>query len=352
VARTLGAERQRAEEGTMHVLITGAAGFLGSRLARRLLWKGTLRGAGGREEEITRLTLLDVVPPRGLDDTRVRVVTGSISDPAVLPQALDPSTDAIFHLAAIVSGQAEADFDLGLQVNFDATRVILERARHNENRPRLVFTSSVAVFGGALPAVVEDGTVATPQSSYGAQKLMCELLIHDYSRKGFVDGRALRMPTISVRPGAPNKAASSFASGIIREPVAGKEAICPVPPETVMWLMSPGRAVDALVHGHDVEPGALGSWRVVNMPGLSVTVRDMVAALERVAGPEAARRVRFEPDPAVIRIVASWPGRFDTPRARSLGFEADESFEDIVRAHVEETRPAAAGAGAQEGARP
>jgi nucleoside-diphosphate-sugar epimerase len=321
----------------MNVSITGGAGFLGARLARALLSRGTLRGQDGREQRIARLTLVDVAPPRGREDPRVRTVVGSIADPAVVELALGPDTDAVFHLAAIVSGQAEADFDLGMRINFDATRLLLERARRNENRPRVVFTSSVAVFGGALPPVVQDDTAAMPQSSYGAQKLMSELLVQDYSRKGFIDGRALRMPTICVRPGAPNKAASSFASGIIREPLAGQDAVCPVPPETVMWLMSPGKAIDNLVHGHDLDAGELGPSRVVNMPGLSVTVRDMVAALERVAGPAVSRRIRWERDPAVVRIVSSWPGRFATPRALALGFHADGSFEEIVRAHVAET---------------
>jgi D-erythronate 2-dehydrogenase len=337
------------EEKHMNVVITGGAGFLGARLARSLLSKGTLRSAEGREERIAQLTLLDVAPSRAVSDPRVRVLAGSIADPAVVAAAVGEDTDAIFHLAAIVSGQAEADFDLGMQINLDATRLILERARRNGNRPRVVFTSSVAVFGGALPPVVQDDTAATPQSSYGAQKLMCELLVHDYSRKGFVDGRALRMPTICVRPGAPNKAASSFASGIIREPLAGEEAVCPVAPETLMWLMSPGKAIDNLVHGHELEAARLGPSRIVNMPGLSVTVRDMVGALERVAGPAVSRRVRWERDPAIVRIVSSWPGRFATPRAQALGFQADASFEDIVRAHVAETA-AAAPQRAQEGA--
>jgi D-erythronate 2-dehydrogenase len=296
--------------------------------------------------------LLDVATPRDIADPRLRVLTGNIADPSVVAAALDDETDSIFHLAAIVSGQAEAEFDLGMQINFEATRLILERARRNENRPRVVFTSSVAVFGAPLPPVVQDDTAAVPQGSYGAQKLMCELLVHDYSRKGFIDGRALRLPTISVRPGKPNKAASSFASGIIREPLAGQEAVCPVPPETVMWLMSPRTAIENLVHGHELEAERLGPSRIVNMPGLSVTVRDMVGALERVAGPEASRRVRWEPDPAVIRIVSSWPGRFATPRAQALGFQADRSFEDIVRAHVADTTTAAAPQpGPQEGAR-
>jgi nucleoside-diphosphate-sugar epimerase len=336
----------------MKVLITGGAGFLGARLARRLLAKGRLRGPGGREEELEELTLLDVAPARGFDDPRVHALAGSVIDPGVVTAALDDETDAVFHLAAVVSSQAEADFDLGMEVNVGAMRLLLERARRNGNKPRIVFTSSVAVFGAPLPPVVQDDTAAVPQSSYGVEKALCELFVHEYSRRGFVDGRALRMPTISVRPGAPNKAASSFASGIIREPLAGVEAVCPVPPDTVMWLMSPGTAVENLVHACELDGGALGASRIVNMPGLSVTVRDMVAALERVAGPEASRRIRWERDPASERIVRSWPGRFATPRAEALGFRADASFEDVIRAHLADTARATPRAADQPGATP
>ena len=314
----------------MNVLITGGAGFLGARLARELLL---------RERRISRLILLDSTPPPKLDDPRVGTIIGSVSDPDVVERAFGKDTETVFHLAAVVSGEAEADFDLGMRTNLDATRLLLERARLNGNSPRFVFTSSVAVFGGTLPAaVVQDDTAPTPQSSYGAQKLMSELLIQDYSRKGFVDGRALRIPTICVRPGAPNKAVSGFASGIIREPLAGREVVCPVPPETVMWLMSPGRAIDNLLHGHALEAAALGASRAINMPGLTVSVQEMIAALERIGGQSVSRRIRWEPDSTISRIVKSWPGRFATPRATALGFKADESFDDIVRAHVADTQ--------------
>jgi D-erythronate 2-dehydrogenase len=325
----------------MNAVITGGAGFLGSRLARELLKRGRLTGSDGVARELTRITLLDVVAARGFDDPRVEVRVGDIADPEVVAAAITPETGSIFHLAAVVSGQAEAEFDLGMRINFDATRLILERARRNGNRPRLVFTSSVAVFGGPLPSRVLDTTILTPQSSYGTQKAMAELLINDYSRKGFVDGRALRMPTISVRPGAPNKAASSFASGIIREPLDGKEAVCPVAPDTVMWLMSPRKAMQALLHAHELDGAALGHSRAISMPGLSITVRDMVAALERVAGKEVVARIRWEPDPTLARIVASWPGDFATDRADALGFERDPGFEEIVRAYIDDELPRA-----------
>lgn len=336
----------------MDVVVTGGAGFLGARLAGRLLARGALHAAGGREEEITRLTLVDVAPARGFADRRLHVIAGSIADPVVVEAAVTPETDAIFHLAAVVSGQAEAEFDLGMQVNFAATRLLLERARRNENRPRLVFTSSVAVFGGELPEVVEDASAPTPQSSYGVEKLLCELLVQEYSRRGFLDGRCLRMPTICVRPGAPNKAASSFASSIIREPLAGLDAVCPVPPETRLWLLSPRRAIDALLRGHELDAASLGSWRSLNVPGLSVTVGEMVAALERLAGPAATARIRWEPDPAIASIVASWPGAFATRRADALGFRGDASFDEIVRDHAAEALSPRAGVAAQHGASP
>jgi nucleoside-diphosphate-sugar epimerase len=236
--------------------------------------------------------------------------------------------------AAIVSGQAEADFDLGMKVNLDASRHLLEACRSAGHRPRVVFTSSVAVYGGELPAVVRDDTALTPRSSYGAQKAMAELLLSDYSRKGFVDGRILRLPTIVVRPGKPNKAASSFVSGIIREPLNGEEAICPVALDTRIWLLSPRMAVEALIHGGEVAPERLGDSRAVNLPGLSVTVADMIAALSRVAGPETVARIRFEPDDAIARIVGGWPGAWETSRAEELGFAGDADVDSVIRAYL------------------
>ncbi len=320
----------------MHVLITGGAGFLGVRLAKQLLLRGTLAGIGNAQQAIDQITLLDVVPATSIDDPRVRMVAGDIADPRTIAEAFGPQTLSVFHLAAVVSSQAEADFDLGMKVNFDATRLLLERARALGKGPRVVFTSSVAVFGGTLPDCVVDTTAATPQSSYGTQKAMGELLIADYSRRGFIDGRALRMPTVSVRPGAPNKAASSFASGIIREPLNGHDAVCPVAPETVMWLVSPRTAVDNLIHGHEVGGTALAASRVLNLPGLSVSVGEMVAALQRAAGDEAVKRIHWQPDEAVMRIVNSWPGKFATNRADALGFLHDSNYNDIVRAYVED----------------
>jgi D-erythronate 2-dehydrogenase len=320
----------------MEVLITGGAGLLGARLARELLKRGTLANADGTQTEITRITLLDMVPAQGFTDERIHVVAGDIADAEKIEAVLTPQTQSVFHLAAIVSGHAEADFDLGMRINFDATRIILERARHNGNRPRLVFTSSVAVFGGDLPAQVPDNQLLTPQSSYGAQKVMGELLVNDYSRKGFLDGRALRMPTVCVRPGAPNKAASSFASGIIREPLNGQEAVCPVAPATPMWLLSPRHAIESLIHGHDIDGSLFGSSRALSLSGLATTVQEMVAALERVAGKQVVERIRWAQDPAIIKIVNSWPGNFDTRRANAMGFKRDADFDSIVRAYIDD----------------
>lgn len=325
----------------MKVVVTGGAGFLGRRLARALLARGALAGPDGRPAPVERLVLLDVVAAEGFADPRVEVVAGDVADEDVLRRVVDDATGSVFHLAAVVSAQAEADFDLGMRVNLDATRRLLEACRRLRTPPRLVATSSVAVYGGELPPLVGDDTALRPQSSYGIAKAMGELLVADYTRRGWVDGRVLRLPTVSVRPGKPNRAASSFASGIVREPLSGLEAICPVPPETRLWLLSPRKAVESLVLGHELPSDALGMVRSVNLPGLSVTVAEMIAALERVGGREAAARVRFERDPLVERIVRSWPGSWDTDRARGLGFSGDADFETVVRAYVEDDLPAA-----------
>lgn len=320
----------------MQVLITGGAGFLGAKLARALLEKGTLADGRGEQQAITRITLLDRSAATGFDDARIASAEGDVSDPAVIAAHLTPATGSVFHLAAVVSGEAEADFDLGMRINLDATRLLLEQARKNGNVPRFVFTSSVAAFGGELPDPVLDSTAPTPQGSYGAQKVMGELLVADYSRKGYIDGRAIRLPTITVRPGKANKAASSFASGIIREPLNGVISVCPVPPETRVWAMSPRSAVKNLVQAHEVTREALGTGGAINLPGLATTAGEMVAALARVAGPEVAQRVQWQKDEAITRLVGSWPGRFLTPRADRLGFVGDADFDSVVRAYVEE----------------
>lgn len=320
----------------MKVLITGGAGFLGKRLARRLLELGCLTGADGGKRRIEQLVLLDVVAAEGFHDPRVRVVTGDIADTGLLDSVIDADTVSVFHLAAIVSGQAEADFDLGMRINLDASRQLLDVCRSRGHTPRVVFTSSVAVYGGALPDMVLDTTALNPRSSYGVQKAIGELLVGDYSRRGFIDGRVLRLPTISVRPGRPNKAASSFASGIIREPLQDQEAICPVSKETRLWLLSPRQAIESLIVGHELEAKVLETGRTVNLPGISVTVAEMVAALEKLSSRETVQLIRWQPDPVVERIVGSWPGRWDVTRAAAMGFSCDKDFEAIVLAYIED----------------
>ncbi|WP_244849769.1 D-erythronate dehydrogenase [Caballeronia sp. SL2Y3] len=320
----------------MKILITGGAGFLGQRLAKRLLARGTLDG-----QPVTEVLLLDVARPADaslLADSRVRAETGDIAERAVLERCIDGETRAIFHLAAIVSGQAEAEFDLGMRINLDASRTLLEVCRASGHAPRVVFTSSVAVYGGALPDIVQDDTALNPQTSYGTQKAIAELLLCDYSRRGFVDGRVLRLPTISVRPGKPNAAASSFASGIIREPLNGERSVCPVDGETRLWLLSPKSAVDALIAGCEIDRTEFGMRPIINLPGLSVSVNEMVAALREVAGDEVVSRIDWQRDERIAKIVASWPGAWDTSRAQQLGLTGDRSFADVIRAYIEDMR--------------
>lgn len=320
----------------MQILITGGAGFLGAKLARQLLARGKLSDANGRQKAITRIILLDRVAAQGFDDVRISMEIGDIADLATIQRVLTPEVQSVFHLAAVVSGEAESDFDLGMRINLDATRHVLDVARKNGNCPRIVFASSVAVFGGDLPQQVLDSTAVTPQGSYGAQKVMCELLITDYSRKGFIDGRALRVPTVSVRPGLPNKAASSFASSIIREPLNHIPVVCPVAPDTRVWLSSPRSALHNLLHAHEINGEQLGASRALNMPGLATTVREMVAALGRVAGQQVVDYISWHEDPAIARLIRSWPGDFLTTRADALGFVRDQNFDDVIRAYRDE----------------
>ena len=246
-------------------------------------------------------------------------------------------TGGVFHLAAIVSADAEQNFDLGLAVNLGGTRNVLEACRALPEPVRLVFASSVAVYGGDMPEVLDDGTILTPQTSYGMQKAAGELLLNDYGRKGFVDGRALRLPTIVVRPGKPNKAASTFASSIIREPLAGQEAICPVERDAAMYILSPRRVVEALIHAFELPAEAFGMTRMLTLPGITASIGQMVDALGEVAGDAVvAARIKWQPDPVIQRIVAGWPARFDARRARGMGFAADADMTEIVRAHIED----------------
>jgi nucleoside-diphosphate-sugar epimerase len=287
------------------------------------------------------------------DDRRLEVVTGDIADRETVRRLLLPGAAVVFHLAAVVSGQAEADTDLGYRVNLDGTRAVLDACRALGTCPRLMFASSLAVYGGALPrrivdapsdgrgharaeTVVGDDTPLTPQSSYGTQKAIGELLVNDYTRKGFVDGRALRLPTVVVRPGLPNRAASTFASSIIREPLAGKEAICPVSPDLVMALASPRRVVAALHHAHELPGEAFGANRSLQLPGFSVGVGDMVEAVRRAGGAAAHARIRWQHDPQIEAIVAGWPQALAAPRATALGFTADADIDEAVQAFIED----------------
>lgn len=319
----------------MKVVITGGGGMLGFKLAKALLARGSLAGVDGKETAITRLTLFDTAFPALLpQDQRLEAVPGDISADGVLAKVVTPDTGSIFHLASVVSAGAEADFDLGWRVNLDGARTLLELARRCARPPRFVFTSSVAAFGGDLPAVLDDSTTPNPQTSYGAQKVCCEYLVTDYTRKGFIDGRSLRLPTIVVRPGKPNLAASSFASGVLREPLNGVVFECPVSLGTGVWLLSPGRCIESFIHAHETPSSSWGTSRVVNLPGITAPVSEMIAAMRRVAGDAAAKRVVYKPDDRIQKIVAGWPVNFCTPRALAMGFKPDADLDSVIRAYI------------------
>jgi nucleoside-diphosphate-sugar epimerase len=319
----------------MHILMTGAAGMIGRKLTARLAKDGALKA-----RTIEQLTLVDVVAPEKLAGFtgRVELATADLSAPGEADKAVAGRPDVIFHLAAIVSGEAEMDFDKGYRINLDGTRAILDAVRRvgNGYRPRLVFTSSIAVFGAPFPPAIPDEFHLTPLTSYGTQKAICELLLADYTRRGFVDGVAIRLPTISVRPGKPNRAASGFFSGIIREPLAGQEAVLPVDESVRHWHASPRSAVGFLIHAAGLTTDQLGARVALTMPGVCCTVGEQIAALARVAGAEVAARIRREPDAMIMRIVGGWPSRFDARRAVALGFKVEGSFDEIIRIHIED----------------
>jgi D-erythronate 2-dehydrogenase len=322
----------------MRVVILGGAGFLGKKLASALLAQGYLEDSNGNQEKISNLTLFDkVVPTPPLPkDSRLETITGEITNKADIQLLLSEKPDVIFHLAAVVSGEAEENFELGMQVNLHATQNILEVCRELQYSPKFLFSSSVAVFGGEMPSVIQDDTAPFPQSSYGTQKAICELLINDYSRRGFIDGRVLRLPTIVVRPGKPNKATSSFASSIIREPLQGKEVVCPVSRDTKLWIMSPRKAIDNFIHAAKLPGGSFGKHRIVSLPGFTVSVQEIIENLEVVAGQETVKRISWEPDALIQRIVGSWPSAFAPKRALALGFKADDSMGHIIDAFLED----------------
>lgn len=317
----------------MRILITGGAGFIGSKLARALLARGSLAG-----RPIERIRLVDVVKAHGFDDPRVETIAGDVTRAGAVFSWFTGGFDAVFHLAAVVSGQAETDFELGYAVNLDGTRHVLEAARHFCRRPILVFASSCAVYGGDLPEPITDTTHLTPQSSYGNQKAMGERLVADYHRKGFVLGTSLRLPTIVVRPGRPNLATTTFLSSIVREPLNGETANCPVPVETRMYCLSPRAVVEAFIHAAELEEGALGKDRSLLLPGIAFTVAEEIAALEKIAGKGVTSRITYEPDALIRRVVLSIPWNFAPERGLKLGFPVDRDVEAIVRQHIEDER--------------
>jgi nucleoside-diphosphate-sugar epimerase len=317
----------------MKILITGGGGFLGQKVAHTLLARG----------DVSEIVLFDIAEPaQGIQDPRVRFVKGEVSDTAAINALIvnggKPDIGGIFHLAAVVSGQAESDFELGMRVNLDGLRNVLEAARLAGNRPRLLFSSSIAVFGTPLPDVITDATTPTPQASYGVQKLIGEWLVADYHRKGFIDGRAVRIPTVSVRPGKANAAASSFASAVIREPLNGIDYGCPVPPETLMWMCGPRNVVSNLVRAFDLPSEAWGVLRAVSLPGIVVSVAEMVASLRKLGGDAAARRVTYIKDERIQAIVKTWAAKLETPRALAMGFTASGSMDQIVAEYIEDER--------------
>jgi nucleoside-diphosphate-sugar epimerase len=319
----------------MHILITGAAGMIGRKLTERLVIDRALG-----DKPIEKLTLVDVVAPvrpAGFSD-HVKARTADLTAPGVAEKAVSERPDVIFHLAGVVSGEAETDFDKGYRVNLDGTRALLEaiRTAGGGYKPKVVFTSSIAVYGAPFPHAIPDDFHLTPLTSYGTQKAICELLLADYNRRGILDGVGIRLPTICVRPGKPNKAASGFFSGIIREPLAGMEAVLPVADTVRHTHASPRAAVGFLIHAADLTREQLGPRINLAMPGVCCTVAEQIEALARIAGPKVAARIRREPDELVVRIVSGWSERFDAQRAAALGFKAEATFDDIIRAHIED----------------
>lgn len=310
----------------MKILVTGAAGFLGQRVIRALL--------ADADRTVSHVVAVDLTEC-AIDDRRIERRVGAVEDDSFTRSALEGDVDVVYHLAAVLSGQSEAEFDVGLRVNVDGTRRLLETCRRMARAPRVVFSSTIAALGGPLPAIVPETQIVEPESSYGVAKAICELLVSEYSRRGFVDGISCRVPTVAIRPGTPNSALSSFVSGIVREPLAGVEAVCPVPLDTRVWISSPDAATRNLVHAGRVPASSLGTRRTVNLPGLSVTPGAMLDSLERLAGPEVRARVRVDVDPRTARIVGTWPGAFDISRALALGFAVDRDVDAVIRQYME-----------------
>ena len=311
----------------MKVLVTGAAGFLGRRVIDALLARADNMGP------VSHVIAADLIPCP-IADSRVDSRIGTIADAQFLEANVDSDVAVVCHLAAVLSGQSETEFDVGMRINVDATRALLEACRRLTRPPRFVFSSTTAVFGGPLPAIVPDDMAVRPQSSYGAAKAIAEHLVTEYSRRGFIDGVVCRVPTVAVRPGAPNSAVSSFVSGIIREPLSGIESVCPVPLDLPLWISSPDVVTQNLAHAVRLPAAALGGQRTVNLPGLSVTPAEMLDSLERLGGAEARARVRCEIDPRIAGMVGTWPGNFDVSRALGLGFSPDHDIDAVVRQFI------------------
>lgn len=321
----------------MRIVVLGGAGFIGKKLVTKLLNRAQISLNGRPTETFEKVVVFDKTKATGLpDDPRLEIEEGDICNLDTMKNLLGNHTDLIFHLAAIVSGEAEKNFDLGMQVNLQASMQILEHCRYMKKAPVLVFASSCAAYGGDPSEVVRDDTAPNPQSSYGTQKVMVDLLINDYSRRGFIDGRALRLPTIAVRPGKPNAATTSFVSSIIREPLQGMRANCPVSPDVKLWILSPEKVTDSFIHAAHIPAQAFKSSRVVNLPGLTITVQDMVNALEAAAGKEVVERIDWEPDAFLQSIVLTFPREFATRKALALGFHSDESLESIINSFIVE----------------
>jgi len=316
----------------MHILILGGGGFLGKRLAKELI-----ENLGFTRSEPIHVTLVDIgFPPDTLQDARLECIQADLSDQAAMKGILQRTPEVIFHLAAIVSGEAEKNLDLGMKINFHASLQLLELCRKLAIHPRIVFASSCAVFGGDVSKVISDETGPKPHSSYGTQKAMVELLMNDYSRRGFVDARSIRLPTIAVRPGKPNAATSSFISSIIREPLQGKRASYPVPVETAFWIQSPKRVIQNFIHAANLDAALLGADRVINLPGLTTSVKEMIDILEQITSSEVTKLISYEPDAFLQSIVLTWPAHFTTERATKLGFVSDASVKEIIQSYIEE----------------
>ncbi|SEM02373.1 Nucleoside-diphosphate-sugar epimerase [Roseovarius azorensis] len=320
----------------MNIVIIGGGGFLGQKLARALVARGTLNGTA-----ISRITLADVNDPAGIEGASLPVETArcDITDPASVARVVTGETDVIYHLAAVVSAHAEEEFEDGMQINLFGTLNILERCRKLGTAPLMVFTSSIAVYGGEVPDPITETSLLNPQTSYGAQKAAGELLVNDYSRKGYVDGRGVRLPTISIRPGKPNRAASSFMSSILREPLNGQAANCPVGEDFLHYYLSPRKCVENLIRTAEIPAADLGRNRILQMPGRTLSIRQMIDAMSAVAGPEPARLITWQPDEAISSIVAGWRFDIHADRALALGLAADASFEENVRYYIEDDRP-------------